>query len=270
MRTITMAAGAAVALLALAGCSAATTTTQTAPTTAATRAPGGGSGDAPRDRGGVSGLIADAQDQLLQVQGDGEQTAVRYTADTTVRKTTTVDASAIAVGDCIVAVTAQDADAATTITVTDAASDGTCTGGFGGPGRAGGRPGGTPTDAPSGVPAGGPQGGGAGFGRLTTGAVTAVGASAITVETTDRDGSTSTADVALGTDTTVTATADATTADIAKGLCVTAMGTADDSGGYDATALTLSAPAADGTCSMGFGGFGGRPGGQNDQGGSDG
>lgn len=272
-------AGGAVSLLVLAGCSAATT--PEAATTAPARQ---GSGGDQQGRG-VSGLIASAQDGLLQVQGDGEQTAVRYTADTTVRKTAATDATAIAVGDCIVASTPEDAGTATTITVTAAADDGTCTTGLGG-----GPDVGMPTDAPSGMPtdapSGGPQGGGVpsgapggvaptggpggqgGFGTFTIGAVTAVSGSTITVETTDRDGGTSTADVVVGSATTVTATVDATAADIAVGLCVTAMGTADDSGGYDATALTLSDPDDNGDCTSGPGGFGGRPGG--DQGDPDG
>jgi len=278
-RTALLVGGSAVALLALAGCSAAAASGGT------TRAPAQAAqnGGDQQGRGGVSGLIAYAQDDLLQVQGESEQTAVRYTADTTVTKTVTVDASTIAVGDCIVAVTSQDADTATTIRVTAAADDGTCTAGFSGGMRDGG---GMPSDAPSGapdgsgIPSGAPDGGAptgapdghsGGFGSFTTGVVTAVSGSTLTVETTDQDGGTSTAEVAVGSGTTVTTTTGATAADLAVGLCVTAQGTADDSGGYDAMSLTLSDPDTEGNCSTGFRGMGGRPGGQGGPaGGSDG
>lgn len=289
-------AGGAAALLVLAGCSGTAAATNATPQ--ATAGAGQNGQNDQSGRGGVSGLIAYAQDQLLQVQGDSEQTAVRYTSDTTVRKTTTVEASTIKVGDCVVAMTAQDADAATTITVTAAAADGTCSTGFGGGmgGGQGGSQGGMPSGAPSGAPGdgqgsgsggagmpsgapngvaptGGPGGQG-GFGQFTAGAVTAVSGSTLTVKTTAQDGSSSTADVTIGSDTTVSATVDAALSDIKVGLCVTAMGTADDKGGYDATSLTLSDPSSDGTCSTR--GFGGRPDGQNgqsgqqDQGGSNG
>jgi hypothetical protein len=282
LQAIAAAAGGAVVLLVLAACSG-TATAGGSPQPSAS----GGQGQTQdrQGRAGVSGLIAYAKDDLLQVQGDSEQTAVRYTADTTVRRTTTVEASTIAVGDCIVAVTAQDADSATSLTVTAVEADGTCSTGFGGGQGRGGQNGdqaGMPTGAPSGAPSDGQGGGmpapgdgvapsgapgsqgGQGFGTFTSGQVTAVSGSTLTVKTTSADAQSSTATVALGSATTVSATVDAKTSDIAVGLCVTAMGKADDKGGYDATSLTLSDPASDGTCSSGFGL--GRPGGRNGNG----
>ncbi|WP_165310920.1 hypothetical protein [Microbacterium protaetiae] len=275
-------AGGAAVLLALAGCSSTAAGAADASASPAAAAGGGQPGQNAQDRGGVSGLIAAIQDGVLQVQGDDEQTAVRYTDDTSIQRTRTVTASDIAVGDCVLAVTGPDSDAATTITVTAASDDGSCTSGFGGGGFGGGgaRPTGAPTGmpqdgsrgtmgsgmpqdgtAPSGAPTPGQSGAG-GFGQFTSGEVTAVSADSLTVKTTSQNGSSSSEKVSLSAETTVTATKDASSSDIAEGLCVRATGTADDKGGYDATALVLSDASSDGTCTTGagFGGRGQRPG----------
>ena len=276
--------GGAAVMLALAGCSstASGATGSASPTAGSTQGrQGGAPGQNSQDRGGVSGLIAAVSDGVVQVQGDDEQTAVRYTADTAIQKTSTVTSSDISVGDCILAVTGQDSDAATTVTITAAGDDGTCTAGFGGGFGGGTRPSGAPTDVPQGgeggrsmpsgmptdsgtgmpdgMPSGAPSGGG--FGQFTSGKVTAASAASLTVTTTAQDGSSSTEKVALSSDTKVTATKDASDSDIAEGLCVRATGKADDKGGYDATALVLSDATSDGTCTsgMGFGGRGQRP-----------
>ncbi len=248
--------GGAAVVLALAGCAA---TAMVAPTPArSVQARQGAGGPNGQGRGGVFGLIAAAQNGVLQVQGDGEQTTVRYTGATTVQRATTQKASAIAIGDCIMAVTTRNADAATSITVTAASAGGTCTNGFGGFG--GSRPSGAPTALPS--PGASYSGRGGGFGRVTTGKVIAATASSLTVQATARDGSTTSEKVALSSATTVTVTKAASVKDIARGLCVRANGKADDKGGFDATSLTLSAASSDGTCTSGFGfvGRGQRPG----------
>lgn len=217
---------------------------------------------------GVSGLIAYAEDGVLQVQSSDEQTTVRYTEETTVTKTVTVDASTIAVGDCVVVVTDEEGTSATSVTVSDAAEDGTCSGGLGGgggfpgggdgemPSGDGERPEGAPTDMPSGAPDGG-EGQGGGFGQFVSGPVTAVADGSITVESTGfgEDAETTSTEVALTEETTVTGTVDGSTSDIATGLCVTAMGEADDAGGYDATSLALSDADENGECSAGLGGM---------------
>ncbi|MGW8484046.1 hypothetical protein ACWGJP_13025 [Microbacterium sp. NPDC055903] len=256
----------------LAGCASATEQNQAASTTQPST-----DQQMPQTPAGVSGLIAYSEDGLLQVQGDDEQTAVRYTNDTTVTKTVSVDAATIVVGDCVTIVTDEDGTTATSVTVSDAAEDGTCSLGFGGgfPGgdgeaptggegdgeRQDGAPSGMPTDAPEG--AGGAEGTPGGFGQFISGAVTAVDEGALTVESTGfgDDAETTTTDVTVSDDTAVTGTVAATTADIATGLCVTARGEADDAGGYDATSLALSDPDDDGECGTGLGG--GFPGGGN-------
>ena len=272
-----------VTALALAGCSAVSSTTATTPLPSASAGTGrqgfgagrgGGTG-----RGGIFGLIAAETADVLQVQGDGMQTAVSYTAKTTIRRTEKVAASTIAVGDCVVAVTPQKAAAATSITVTAASSAGTCTLGFGaGPG---GRQGAFPRpSAPPQAPSGGaPQPRASRspgvFGRIAIGKVTAASATALTVQTTTPSQTTTTTRVTLGASTVITATVDATAAAIKVGMCVRATGKADDKGGFAATALTLSDAAADGTCTQGFGGrgfggFGGGNGGSGSHSGWDG
>lgn len=272
--------------VALAGCASASATpepTSTTPSSDAQR-------QAPQTPSGVSGLIAYAEDSLLQVQGSDAQTAVRYTDATTVTKTVSVEASAIAVGSCVTIVTDDDGTTAMSVTVTDAADDGACNlgmglgGGFPGggddaqaPPEDGARPSGMPTDAPDGSSdaQGRPAGGMGGFGDFVTGAVTAIGDGTLTVESTGfgEDAETTSTDVSFGADTTITGTVAATTADIATGLCVTARGEADDAGGYDATSLALSDADQDGECSAVIGGFPGggmaSGGGAGDQGDSE-
>lgn len=268
-----------VAGLALAGCASASATPEPSSTADSTDA----GAAQPQTPSGVSGLIAYAEDGLLQVQSSDEQTAVRYTDSTTVTKQVSVDVSTIAVGSCVMIVTGDDETTATSITVSDAADDGTCSVGGGGgfpggggdssgqmPSGDGARPSGMPTDMPSDMPTdapdgssdaqGGPGGMSGGFGNVVSGAVTAVGDGTLTVESTGfgDDAQTTSADVTVTSDTTATGTAAATTADIATGLCVTAMGEADDAGGYDATSLALSDPDSNGDCNSGFGGFPGR------------
>ncbi|MFT4219200.1 MAG: hypothetical protein QM611_01605, partial [Microbacterium sp.] len=145
------------------------------------------------------------------------------------------------------------------------------------PPSGGGMPSGAPDGAaPSGAPDGtAPSGAPGGGGQRTVGKVTAVTETSLTVEATAQDDSTSSTEVAIDSDTVVTATVDATADDIEKGLCVTAMGTADETGGYDATSLTLSDPDDEGECSTGSGrpeggqGPGGGQGGDGGQGGGD-
>lgn len=259
----------------LAGCASA----NAEPEAAATERPTDAAQTA-RTPSGVSGLIASADDGLLQVQGSDTQTAVRYTDATTVTRSVAIDASTIAVGSCVTIVTDDDGATATSITVTDAADDGTCSLGGGGGFPGGGddsempadgeRPAGMPTDMPSGAPdgssdaEGGPgSAGGGGFGGFTVGTVTAATDGVLTVESDfGDDAETTTSDVTITAETTATGTVAATTADIATGLCVTAAGEADDAGGYDATSLALSDADENGECSTGFGGFpgGGAPG----------
>ncbi|HWV48317.1 MAG TPA: hypothetical protein VN035_02575 [Microbacterium sp.] len=264
----------------LAGCAA---TTAADASSDRTTTEGADAADAPaqeRTPSGVTGLIASAESGLLQVQTDDEQTAVRYADDTSVTRTVSTDGSAIAVGDCVRVVPDEEGTTATTISITAAAEDGTCTG-FGdempgdgerpiGDDSDGEMPGGEPTDAPTAAPADGERSegtddsGGAptGFGDIIAGTVTAASDGSLTIEPTGDDADTS--EIAYSADTVVTTTVDATAADVATGLCVTATGEADDAGGYDAESLVLSDPDESGECATGRGGFpgGGMPGGQ--------
>ncbi|WP_417562076.1 hypothetical protein [Microbacterium sp.] len=276
-----LAGGAALALT-LAACSGTAGAADNSPSSAPSAAAGAPTG-APRQPG-VSGLIAAMQTDAMQVQGDGEQTTVRYTSSTTVEKTETVAASTIKVGDCVVAISGSTGAAATTVSVSQPDSSGACTGGFAGgfAGRGGGfggngtppngtlpdgtlpngtRPSGAPADGnlPSGAPRPSRSPGGAdgrgGFGGFVVGKVTAVTATQLTVSTEARGtASAGPRTVAIDSSTKVTTTVAGTTSDLAVGKCVTATGTSDTSGGFDAKALTVSPASSDGTCTTGFGG----------------
>lgn len=186
-RACAVAALACIALVAT-GCSSGDSTAPAAaaatPTAGAgQQSPAPGAGD--RRPPGVSGLIAAVDGSTLQVQGNGEQTAVTYTGDTTITTQKKASASALKVGDCVTARPEQTAPADATgtpsapadgttrpttvdaVTVTILSSDGSgCSdvvaggfGGFGGPpGDGAGRPGGLPSGAPSGFPSGAPSG----------------------------------------------------------------------------------------------------------------
>jgi hypothetical protein len=101
----------------------------------------------------------------------------------------------------------------------------------------------------------GAPGGFAGFGGFTVGQVTATGPGSITVSTTARDGTTSTATVVVDASTTYTTTAAADASAIAVGLCAQAVGPTDTRGQMAATRITLSDPGSTG-CTTGFGGRG--------------
>ncbi|MEU2198951.1 hypothetical protein [Isoptericola sp. NPDC019482] len=273
--------------VALAGCSS--SDAATSDTTAAADgqaqgqgAPGGGAGGGGRAPG-VSGEVAAVDGTTAQVQGSDSQTAVTWTDDTTI--TVTVDGTLddVAVGSCVVATsgatpgddgaTADEDAAAATVAVSEP-TDGECAGGFGGgvPGDGDGQrpegapsdmPSGMPTDMPSGMPtdmpSGGPGGGRGGFGGLTSGKVTAVDGSTVTVSATSSDGESTEETVTVDDATVYTVQQDGSADDVAVGQCVTARGEEDDGGAVTATSLTVSSPGDDG-CSTGFGGRGGFPG----------
>ena len=133
----------------------------------------------------------------------------------------------------------------------------------------GGRPAGMPTDMPTDMPGGMPTewpggmptempGMVGGFAGLTSGLVTAVSGSSITVGTTQADGSTSTSTVTVDDATTYTTTVTAAADAIVVGQCVLARGEADSAGMVTATTLVVSAPT-DGVCTgSGRGAMGGR------------
>jgi len=223
-RLLTLGAAGATALV-LAGCgSGGSTPTATASAgsgaSAANSGQGGNGGFGQNRVPGTFGLIAAIQGTTLQVQSTTDQTAVVYTAKTTITDQVAAKATDVKVGDCIsarsaaatgtagsspsAAAGAPTSVAATTVTILSSTGTG-CTdltagggfggggGGFGGPpaGTGGSAPGGAPSGRPSGAPTGGFRGGFGGFGA--TGEVTAVSAGSFTVtesfRAVDRNGS---------------------------------------------------------------------------------
>jgi hypothetical protein len=275
--------------------------------TAAPQGNGGANAQGPQNRqggggGGASGEIVAVDGTVLQLRSSDSQTSVTWTDSTTVTRTLAAALADVTVGSCVTTTSASTADAqsssdatgpASTVRITAAADDGTCgsgmfgggRGGFGGGGPQGGpeggaqgdgpqgtrptgRPDGAPTDLPSGAP-----GFVGGFGGFSSGKVTAVDGSTITIEQTrpqapaqggstaapDDQPTTSTVTVTVDGSTTYTKDAPSDTSAIAVGLCAVARGQADDSGKVTATALTLSDKGADG-CTSGFVLRGNRPG----------
>lgn len=245
----TLAAGA----LLLSGCAA------TATATPSSSSAGGSASSAPAGQPaagrGVSGLIASVAGGTLQVQSGTTQTAVTYTASTTVTQAVSTAASGVTVGSCVVGITTPNAAAASSVAISPAVN-GVCAARGGAGGAGGVRPSGAPGgggggNRPSGAPGGG------GFTPPVAGMVTAVTSSAITVSTTSQTGGSSTGTIKLDGSTTYTIAQAATSAALVVNKCVAATGTADSSGNFAATALAVTDPGANGC------GLGGRPGGAN-------
>ncbi|HEU0256501.1 MAG TPA: hypothetical protein VFQ96_01530 [Microbacteriaceae bacterium] len=275
--------------LALVGCSTGSHA-KASPTTAAAQAPsasgGGAGGRGGQGFPGVSGEIAAIQGSTLQVQGSGQQTAVTYTDSTAITQTVTGSLSDVSVGECVTGITepagqgssasAKPGTAATTVTISKASSDGTCTGGFGGGGFggsggrggfSGARPSGFPTPrAGSSRPTFRPGAGGrSGFTPPVSGVVTAVGSSTITVKETlpargssssSASGSSSTKTITVGAKTKYQKNATATGSAVKVGLCVVAGGKAGSNGTVAATSLRLSPKTSQGCTGFGGAGFG--------------
>jgi hypothetical protein len=289
-RTLLALPAAASVLVLLAACSSSSDDSSSAATSdsdsSSNAQPAGG--DQMGGGGGVSGEIAAVSDALMQVQGDDGQTAVTWDDSTSITQTVSAALTDVTVGVCVTAVVGDD-DLATSIAISQPV-DGECTGGFGGGGMGGGggMPSGdgadsgeAPADMPTGMPEDGempdgaptdmPEGGGSGggFGQVTSGLVTAVDGTSITVDAVSMgqpgddstESTTESTTVTVGDSTTYTTSADADSTAITVGRCVVAQGEQDDSGQMAATSLTLS-DATDGSCSTGFGG--GRPQGSED------
>ncbi|GAA2479225.1 DUF5666 domain-containing protein [Terrabacter carboxydivorans] len=273
---------AAAAALGLAGCSSATQSAsvsgsgQTAATGASPGAPGAGNARFP----GVSGLVAAVTGTTAQVQGPTQQTAVTWDRTTRFTDQVASTASAVKVGECVMARPARGAvggstggpQASTPSSTTVAAATvellptqgGTCSfgalGGFGG--RTGTRPSGSPSGStsPQTGGAGGPAGAGRrGFGAVGT--VSAVGSGQFTVTPVNPAGgasssaSSSPVTVTYTSSTVFTRLAAANASAVRVGVCVTAQGRTDDTGALTARAVAISAPT-NGTCQSGFGGRG--------------
>ncbi|WP_024285817.1 hypothetical protein [Cellulomonas sp. KRMCY2] len=102
-----------------------------------------------------------------------------------------------------------------------------------------------------------------GFGQVTSGLVTAVSATGITVQVTGADDAVTTTTVEVDPDTTYTASVATDASAIVVGLCASARGETDDRGGMASTTLTLTEPVADG-CTDGFGSGMPAPGGSDE------
>ena len=254
--------------LAVSGCgSSGTPPPAAAPTPGCRRGRPAGGGSADRGGGpeqgrrpggaGGSGKVAAVSGRTAQVQNQSGQVAVTWTAKTTFTQQVATKASALKVGDCVVAMPARaagsgssktDADApvaATTVRITAPVN-----------GLVHRRPaaragGGTP---PSGAPSGAPPvhrrrraersatAAPAGFGFGAFGEVTAVSGSGFTVESA-RPGPTSTSTkVTTTAETTWTTTSKATAAAVKVGRCVSSMGRADSTGAITAVSMTVSSP----------------------------
>ncbi|WP_261566409.1 DUF5666 domain-containing protein [Frankia gtarii] len=268
---------------------------------ASTPSQAAGFGQGQGARPGTIGTIAAVTATNVEVQNPASgQVTVTWAPSTTFVRTTTADASAVAVGDCVTVTGGSPGSTFTaqTVTVSQPVS-GSCTAGFGrGFGGAGGFPGGV---RPSGAPTARPpdrstvrpngQGRLNGQGRpnggrfaVVTGSVTKMAGTTITVQGPQRPGAgasasaapaataspgtTVTSTVTLGSSTTVEKTSSATSAALAVGECLTATGKADDTGAVSATSISVR-PAGKQGCTGGFGGrgFGGQGSGRQDSGG---
>jgi Domain of unknown function (DUF5666) len=233
--------------------------------------PGGGGPGGGGPGGGGSGKVAAVSGNTAQVQNQSGQVAVSWTAKTAFAQEVATKASALKVGDCVVAMPDRTATPGSASATTVAAAtvrisapvSGACTNGFraGGRGPAGGPPSDT-SNAPNGsgqagTGQGGQQGGQrGGFGAF--GKVTAVSGSGFTVDST-RPGTSSSTSVAVTTTgaTTWSTTKKATAKAVVVGQCVNSMGRPDSTGAITAASITVSSPVG-GQCAVGFGG---RPGG---------
>jgi hypothetical protein len=283
LRTLPLAGAAVVTAFALGACGSAPTANTQAPAGGSTPAPTGTAGGGGQRQPGVNGLIAAVSGSTMQVQTRTDQTAVTWTDATTFTKVDTVALADVTVGSCVTVLEPTSSGSATTSPSGPAtqvaagsvevrpATNGECTGGFGG-GFGGTPPSGTrsagatpPAGAPTGTSTGGPGARGGSFGRGAVGLVTAVNGDTFTVQETLGGRGTATA-TATPTTTTVTVTTTGSTiytaqkaaaaSDVAVGECATATGKADDTGAVTATSVSLRA-ATNGACTNGFGGPGG-------------
>jgi hypothetical protein len=273
------------AALVLTGCSSKSSTGASSTPSSGSQAQGQGQGQGrPGGQGGfggggTAGEIAAVDGSTLQVQSSSSQTAVDVSSSTAITKTVDVALSAVKVGECITATTApaqgtsgsSSSSSSSSSPVTSVAisqpTNGSCDGGFGGAGgqRPTDRPSNRPSGWPSGFPSGAPGGQGGQRGNFvlpTSGKVTAVSGSTLTVDALDfQTQKTSSKTVTVDSSTTYTEQQTGASSDLVVGQCVVARGKADDTGTVAATAITVSAPV-NGSCDSGFGGRGGFGGGR--------
>jgi hypothetical protein len=240
---------------------------------------------------GGSGKVAAVTGSTAQVQGEGAQVAVTWTARTAFTQQVAAKASDLKIGDCVMAMPAMDSTAASsgptasgptsnvaaaTVRISTPVG-GSCTNGIRGRGGPRGDRTGAPPSPAGGTEQGRPSGGGGPVRRGAFGAfgkVSAVDGTGFTVESV-RPGSSgsSTVTVATSAATEWTRSVKATSKDVKVGRCVASVGKPDSTGAITATSIALSAPV-NGRCGAMFGpgpaaGPGAGPGG-DDQGGQEG
>lgn len=240
-RTIALTATALAMALTLSACGEEDASTEQQPSAGESR-PSGEPGRQPMPG---SGLVAAVDGSTAQVQSSDSQVAVTWTDDTTFTQQVSAALSDVTVGSCVLVM--GEATEATSVRITPAV-DGECAAGMGGGGFGGGsRPTDIPTDRPTDMPSGAPGG----MGGFTSGTVTAVGDSGFTVDAVQpgSDETTST-EVTVGSDTTLTRQAEAASSDVVVGVCLQTRGESDSTGAVAATSIAISA-ATDGECMTG-------------------
>ena len=222
---------------------------------------------------GTSGSVAAVSGSSMEVQNQQTgQVTVSWKSSTTFSQTATVAASSVTVGDCVTVIgsSASGALTATTVTVSQPDSSGSCStnpfgGGSGLPG--GGFPGGTPPNGGSlpSRPSGSLPAGGSGFG-FASGKVSSVGATSLVLYGTSSSGfggnppqGSTPPTTAKPTSVTVTVTSSthysetesASASSLAVGDCVTANGSTDSTGQVTATNIRITSTGGQ-SCSNGF------------------
>lgn len=201
-------------------------------------------------RNGTSGQLVQINGQTLILTGPNGDATVTFTDSTTVTKTSIAALADITVGACVVATGQKDANGAITartVTVSPKAASGCA------PARV------IPTPLPGASPRPNfsPPPGGLANLSFTSGEVTAVSGTSVTLHT-EVGGSVT---ITVPATARVTRSSVVTSAALQTGQCLSAIGTKDSAGNVQATALTITPAGPSGTCSSGRGGFGGAGGG---------
>lgn len=220
-------------------------------------------GAAPPAPAGAAGTVAAVSATDIQVQNPRTgQVRVTFTPSTSFTKTVPGTAGDLVVGDCTMATGATNADptaplTATSVLISPASADGTCSpSGVGGPRGARRGGGGPDSSAPGGAtPSGSPNrpaGAGRGRGGIALGKITSISGAGFVVQLGASD---TTRSIAITTTTTITKTVPTDKTGLAVGECVSALGPSDDTGTVEASSISIRQPGPNG-CQGGFGGTG--------------
>jgi hypothetical protein len=209
----------------------------TAAKSASSPSPGAGNGF----RNGAAGKLVQINSATLILSGASGDITVSYTSSTTITKTSMATLADIVPGLCIFASGQKDASGhitATTVRLSPKSATG-CSGP--GPG-ASPRPSFSPRPTPSGQA----------NVSVLSGEVTAVSGVSVTILTAAKISQS----ITVPTTAAVTVSSATTTAALQIGQCLRATGSRDAAGNVQATALTITPPGPNGTCSAGIGGPG--------------